>query len=114
MPADTVAIRVPEPLYRRLQRLAELTQRPLESLVVQALSSSIPLLPDDLPPAMRDALLALEDLSDSELQRVADARFSPERYERLAALREKRRTNTLAEGEQAALDHLLQEADLLT
>jgi hypothetical protein len=114
MPTDTVAIQVPEPLYHRLQRLADLTQRPLESLVVQALSSSIPLLPDDLPAAMRDALLALENLSDSELQRVANTTFSTEQYERLAALREKHQTSTLAESEQATLDHLLQEADLLT
>ena len=68
MTTDTVAIQVPQPLYHRLERMAALTQRSLESLVVQALSSSIPLLPDDLPPAMRDTLVALERLSDEELE----------------------------------------------
>ena len=81
MTTDTVAIQVPQPLYHRLERMAELTQRPLESLVVQALSSSIPLLPDDLPPAMHDALVAPERLSDDELQQVADAKLPAEQYE---------------------------------
>ena len=111
---DTIAVQVPQPLYHRLQRIAELTQRPLESLVVQALSSSLPLLPDDLPPAMRDTLLALERLSDYELQQVADARVPREQYERYSALREKRHTGTITETEDAALEQLSQEADLLT
>ena len=114
MTTDTVAIQVPQSLYHRLERMADLTQRPLESLVVQALSSSIPLLPDDLPPAMRDALVALERLSDDELQQEAGATFPAEQYEQYAALREKRRARTITAPEQATLAHLAQEADLLT
>ena len=114
MTTDTVAIQVPQSLYHRLERIADLTQRPLESLVVQALSSSIPLLPDDLPPAMRDALVALERLSDDELQQVANATFPAEQAEHYAALREKRRASTITAPEQATLDHLAQAADLLT
>ena len=55
MTTDTVAIRFPQPLYRRLDRLAPLTQRRLESLIVQPLSPTPPPLPDDLPAAQRDA-----------------------------------------------------------
>ena len=94
--------------------MAELTQRPLESLVVQALSSSLPLLPDDLSPSMRDMLGTLEHLSDYELQQVADATFPEDEAEQFAALRDKRREGTIAEVEQTALDQLSQEADLLT
>lgn len=114
MTTDTIPVQIPQPLYHRLQRIAALTQRPLESLVVQALSSSIPLLPDDLPPAMRDTLLAIEHLSDYELQQVADARLPEEQYERYTALREKRRAGTISETEEAALDQLSHEADVLT
>ncbi len=62
MTAETIAIQVPQPIYDRLERFAKLTSRPVESLVLQALSTSLPLLPDDLRPAQRDALLALEEL----------------------------------------------------
>ena len=111
---DSVTIQVPQPLYHRLERLAELTQRPLESLVVQALSSSIPLLPDDLPPAMRDELVALERLGDEDLWEVARSTFPEEQYEQLALLREKQHADTITVTEQAVLDQLSRAADLLT
>ena len=63
MTTETLTIQVPELLYRRLERLAALSGRPLESLITQTLSASIPPLPDDLPSPTRDALTSLEALS---------------------------------------------------
>ena len=114
MTTDTVAIQVPQALYRRLERLAQLTRRPLESLIVQALSSNLPPLPDDLPAAQRDALVALEGLSDDELWAVTRSTLPAGDQERFAALRDRRRAGTLTPAEQAALDRLAQAADLLT
>ena len=113
MTTETVAIQVPQALYRRLARLAELTHRPIESLVEQALSSTIPPLPDDLPDVMRDALIALEALSDGELWQVFHSRFTDEQYEQYCTLREKNRQGTMTGPERATLDDLRQEADLL-
>ena len=114
MATNAIVIHLPEDLQRRLERLAGLTQRPLESLIVQTLSSSLPPLPDDLPPATRDALTALEQLSDDALWDLERAQFPQDQYTQLVALREKRRESVLAMDEQAILDHLTQEADLLT
>lgn len=114
MATDTVVIHLPESLHHRLERLAELTQRPVENLIVQTLSSSLPPLPDDLHPATRDALVALEPLSDEELGHLARATFPEEDYAQLSALREKRRTAPLTAAEQTALDQLTQASDLLT
>ncbi len=114
MAAETIPIHVPQSLYHRLERLAELTQQPLESLVVQALSSSIPLLPDELPPATRHVLIALEHLSDDQLWEVARSEFGSAQAEQFATLREKRRAGTLTVAEQATIDRLAQEVDLLT
>lgn len=111
--ADTVAVQVPQTLYHRLERLAELTHQPLQSLVVRALSSTIPPLPDDLPDDWRDALIGLEGLSDAELWRTLRAQFTDEQREEYARLREKQRRGTIAEVERAALGTLQQEADLL-
>ena len=55
MSAETVSVQVPRSLYVRLERLAQITNRPLESLVEQTLASAIPALPDDLPTATRAA-----------------------------------------------------------
>ncbi len=57
MAADTITIHLPDALHRRLERLAMLTQQPLEGLIVKTLSSNLPPLPDDLPQATGDALL---------------------------------------------------------
>ncbi len=114
MATEPIEIHMPEALYRRLERLAALTQRPLESVIVQTLSSSIPPLPDDLPPNTRDALIALEGLGDDELARVMRSTLPDDRYERLSELRAKCHEGALAVSEQAELDQLLQEADLLT
>jgi hypothetical protein len=111
---ETIAIQVPRTLYHRLERLAALSGRPLESLVVQTLSSTIPPLPDDLPPYMRDQLIALEALSDGELWQVMRSMFPADQYEQFAELREKRRAGIITEAEQTLLDHLSQAADLIT
>src|SRR6478609_8567611 len=106
MGTETLEIHVPEGLYHRLERLAALTKRPIESLIVQTLSSSIPPLPDDLSPETRDALLALEDLSDDALWQMMNSTFPQERYERLSELREKRREGPLTDEERETLDQL--------
>ncbi len=113
MAIDSITIHLPDDLYRRLERLASLTHQPLEGLIVKTLSSSLPPLPDDLAPALRDALMALEALSDAELQQVADAHMSETQYERLADLRDERRQRSLTPDEQTQLDRLMQDADTL-
>lgn len=114
MAVETVAVQLPRTLYRRLERLSALTQRPLESLIVQTLSSTIPLLPDDLPEPARQSLLQLEALSDDELWQVERSTFPQDQYERFSTLREQRRAGTLSAEEQAILEQLAQDADLLT
>ena len=113
MAVDAITIHLPDGLYRRLERLASLTRQPLEGLIVKTLSSSLPPLPDDLAPAFRDALLALESLPDDELQQIADATMPEVAYERLSALRDERRERPLISNEQAELDRLSQDADTL-
>lgn len=113
MAVDAITIHLPDGLYRRLERLASLTQQPLEGLIVKTLTTSLPPLPDDLSPAFRDALLALETLPGDELQQVADATIPQTAYERLTALRDERRERHLTSDEQAELDRLTQDADTL-
>ncbi|HEX6543857.1 MAG TPA: hypothetical protein VF040_19030 [Ktedonobacterales bacterium] len=113
MAVDAITIHLPDGLYRRLERLASLTHQPLEGLIVKTLSSSLPPLPDDLPPATRDALMALESLNDNELQQVVQATLPDQQYERLTMLREQRRERILSANEQTDLDQLQQEADTL-
>jgi predicted DNA-binding protein len=111
MPEPTVAIHLPHPLYQRLQRLAELTQRPLESLVLQALDAHIPPLLEDMPEHIRTDLAALEKLEDEAVRHVAQGGWSSEQSARYTALLEKERAGTLTSVEQGTLEGLYQEAN---
>jgi len=64
---------MPQQLYSRLERLAELSRRSLESVVLQTLDSNIPPLPDDLPDEMRSDLSKLENLGDETLWEIAQS-----------------------------------------
>lgn len=114
MTTETMTIQVPETLYRRLERLAALSGRPVESLIMQTLSASIPPLPDDLPVPTRDALTSLEDLSDDVLWQIVRSDMPEAEYEQFTELRAKRRAGTIGPDEQATFDHLTQEADIRT
>lgn len=114
MATDTVTLRLPDDLYRRIERLASLTGSPMEGIIVRMLASSLPPLPDDLPPATRDALLQLEQLSDDDLSAVETTAISSGDYARLTKLRERRADGVISPEEQAELERLTQAADTLT
>jgi len=113
MTIHTIAIQMPQPLYRRLERLAELSRRPVESLVVQTLDASVPPLPDDLPEEMRGDLLALEELDNETLWQVARSVVSPEQQAKHSLLLEKNRRDAITEAERVTLTQLRREADQL-
>lgn len=111
MSEATVAIHMPEPLYQRLQRLAALTQRPLESLVLQALDANIPPLLEEMPEHIRADLAALETLDDVALRQVAHGSWSAEQSARYSVLLAKERAGTLTSAEQETLEELYHEAN---
>ncbi len=113
MTVQTIAIQMPQPLYRRIERLAKLTRRPLENIVVQTLDSSVPALPDDLPEKMRRNLLALESLNDDALWRVARSMSSPKQRKQINLLLEKNRLGTITKPERVTLAQLRRGADQL-
>lgn len=114
MTTETMTIQVPKLLYRRLERLAALSGRTLDSLITQILSANIPPLPDDLPASTRDALTSLEALNDDDLWLKLHSRMPNAEYEQLTELRAKHRAGTISPDEQAFLTRLTQEADLRT
>lgn len=114
MATDTVVLHLPDDLYRRIARLSHLTGSPVEGVIMRMLSSSLPPLPDDFAPDVRDALQSLEELSGAQLAAYATATLPRKDYARLNVLRERRNDGVITPAEQAELDHLMQSADTLT
>jgi hypothetical protein len=91
MTTETRTVHVPESLYLRLERLSTLKQQPIDAVIAQALSSSVPPLPDDLALEWSDALAPLEAMSDADLWDQTQAVFPESEYQHLNDLRDKRR-----------------------
>ncbi len=109
----TVAVQMPQQLYSRLERLAELSRRSLESVVLQTLDSNIPPLPDDLPDEMRSDLSKLENLGDEALWEIAQSTISLEQQQRMSELLRRNQEGTITEAERRGLAKLRKEADRL-
>ena len=106
MGEQTIAMEIPQPLYQRLQRLAEVTQRPISTLVVQAIDQSVSPLLDKLSPAMLSELADLESFADDHLWEVARSQVGGKQHARYTELLDKERSGRLSEAESEELDAL--------
>jgi hypothetical protein len=101
MSEQTIAIHMPAPLYQRLQRLAKVTRRPLENVVVQTLDANVPALPENLPQSVQEELAALEMLEDEELWEIAEGTY--DKQQEYGRLLEKNDRETLTDVERVQL-----------
>ena len=111
--SETVTLQLPEYLHQRLVNMALATKRPLENIIIHALTVGSP--PDwsDAPEEYQAELAALERLDDDALWQVARACKSSEemgRYDELLALN---KDNALSDSERLELLKLREASDLL-
>jgi hypothetical protein len=109
--SSVTIIEIPPALYQRLQRVAQLTQRPMDELVRMALEAGVPPLPEDLPEDLRADLLALEALDDEALRQVAQSQEDESDSARHSELLAKNAEGTILPGEREALAGLREAAD---
>ncbi|WP_437597740.1 hypothetical protein WMF28_34130 [Sorangium sp. So ce590] len=100
---------LPEPLYERLARRAIRTHRTVEAEIVEAVSSSLPEEPGELPADMAEAIAALHLLDDEDLWRAARTCLAPEKAADLEELHIKRQGEGLSASETEALATLMSE-----
>lgn len=108
MATQSVMLHLPDIIYERVQRTAQLLHQPVEKLLLDALTTALPLL-DDLPPEMVDDMAALALLNDAALWRVARNTLAPASQSHLDDLLGKKGEGTLTPAEQQRLDQLLKE-----
>ncbi|HKZ84203.1 MAG TPA: type II toxin-antitoxin system Phd/YefM family antitoxin [Anaerolineae bacterium] len=101
-------IRVPEPLYRRLERTAALTHRSVAHVLASTIAIALPPI-SDLPEALADELAGMSWLSDEALRAATQPTFTPEQQKRLSELNNLEDECPLTEIEQAERAALLAE-----
>jgi hypothetical protein len=103
-----VTLRLPDILYRQVERLAQSFRRPMEEVLLDAVSTALPPLAG-LPQNLADELADLAFLNDSDLWQVARSTLPVEHYEEVDALLALKSENRLTSSDQDRLEHLLQE-----
>jgi predicted transcriptional regulator len=104
---------LPDELYESIQRNAQATHQPPESMLLRSLRVSLPPL-DGLPAAVAKDLLQLEALDDEALRAVVHERVGEDELEEVEDLLEKNRAGTLADAELDRLEALRRKAERTT
>lgn len=109
MAALAVTVNLPEPLYQRLARRASYMHRTVEAEIVEAVNTSLPEEPVELPADMAESVAALHLLGDDDLWRAARQRLDAEKAAEIEALHLQRQRDGLSVSETQSLATLMQE-----
>lgn len=111
MLAETVTLKIPEILYRRLQNTAQSTHRSLDDVIIHALQIGSPPVWDDVPAEFQADLAVMDKLDDDALWRIAQSRKTEADMRRYDELLGKNEDGMLTAVEAQELQQLRQEAD---
>ncbi|MBM3225670.1 MAG: hypothetical protein FJZ47_17975 [Candidatus Tectomicrobia bacterium] len=106
MPTPMVAVEIPETLFLRLKRAAEVTHRSVEELAATTLAAALPLAPD-LPPEIAQELAVMHLFSDDALWAATTPAFAPTEACHLQQLSQTASERPLTPAEQAEQSHLI-------
>lgn len=109
----TVVLNLSDTLYQQLRRAAELAQQPVESIVEQSLSHSLPPLLEDIPAEYQPDVYPLLQMSTAQLRNEANKVMSARRGRQYEALLAAKRERHLQPEEEELLTILRREADVL-
>jgi hypothetical protein len=111
---QAITINLPDKLYKQLQRAAELAHQPVEIIIMQSLTHSLPPLLEDIPVDYQPDVYPLLRMSEADLRKEVSRVFPADRWAEYETLLDKKKTNPLTPEEQTRLDVLRREADILT
>ncbi len=112
--SQTIAISLPDTLYRQLKRAAELFRQPTETIIASSLAHSLPPLLEEIPFQYQPNVFPLLQMNDAGLEQEMRRAFSQERWREYEVLLEKKKTGSLTSEDEQRLDTLRREADVLT
>ncbi|MFQ5859067.1 MAG: hypothetical protein ACE5LU_26005 [Anaerolineae bacterium] len=113
MATQRLTVELPEPVFRLLARMAELTQQSPEQLAAQSIAGNLPPSVENAPPEMSAELLTMQAIPLDELLKIAYSQVPPAQQERHLALLEKSRGDRITQEERQELSDLRLAADRL-
>jgi predicted transcriptional regulator len=107
---QTVSIELPEPIFRRLQHIAEVTHRSVEDVLATIVNAALPQTVG-APAEVADELAAMTLFSDAALWTAAKTTFGAEDQHRLDELTQDGAARPLTEVQAAELTELIDAYD---
>jgi hypothetical protein len=108
-----LTINLPDSVFQQLRAIAELTEQPLDDLVLQSIAGNLPPSIDSAPTEVRAELLQMQTLSVEDLRRIAQAHVPENQQNEHFELLDKNKSGSLTEVEQVRLHELRDLADQL-
>ncbi len=109
-PGQLVSVQIPEATYRRLQRVAEETCRPIEEVLTTTIDVALPQLPG-IPAGLAAELAAMAMFSDEALWAAAESSLSPAQQRRMSQLTHAGGARTLTDAQATEMASLLDSFD---
>jgi hypothetical protein len=107
---STVSVEVPEPFYRRLQHIAEITHRSVEDVLISSVNAVLPQA-QDIPPSIANELAAMSMFNDEALWASAASSLAPSQSKRLQQLNAAAKRRSLTPAEDKELETLIEDYD---
>lgn len=111
MVVETVTLKLPENLYRRLVSHADATSRPLEDVILHALTVGSPPIWEDVPAEYQATLAEMDRLDDETLWGIVTGHKTVAEMARYDELLEQNKQDKMSESERSELNKLRSEAD---
>ncbi|MEW5987250.1 MAG: hypothetical protein AB1791_11490 [Chloroflexota bacterium] len=104
---QSLTVEVPEPLVRRLRRIAEITHRSVEDVLTTTVNAALPPA-HDLPADLADEVAALTFFNDEALWAAAESSLTPAQQRRLNQLSHAGGSRPLTRVELAEMAYLIE------
>ncbi len=106
MISQAITLHIPENMFHRLQRMAQVINQPLEAVVFQSVQGNLPPLIEDIPEEWRDDLTDMEQSGDKDLWKIAREPLSGQQWAHHRKLLAKNEEGMLTDKERSELGHL--------
>lgn len=106
MTVQTITISLPQSLFYSAEKVAQVTQRPIEDVVRDSLTHTLPPL-DDVPAEDVEMLAHLSTLDDADLWRSAEQQLTPPEQDEMCRLLDLQSANDLKQEESKQLQTLM-------
>ena len=110
---QSVTVNLPNHLYQRLTTAAQMSKKPLDTVVLQSIQAGLPPDLSHVPERFQTDLRQMDQMSDTLLRQLVTDELTLEQSAQYEALFEKNQAETLSLPEQERLDMLREEADSL-